>query len=96
MAKQIKKDADWKTIDTATLATPIADAFNAYKDSYKDMKASREEFESLVAKSLGLPDGKRVIFGYNYGKLSMAIVDDDKPAAKSPKGAVSLSALAMR
>ena len=39
--------------------------------------------------------GKRAVFGYNFGKLSIAIVDDDKPAAK-PSSAVSLASLIKR
>lgn len=37
-----------------------------------------------------IPDGKRLVFGYNFGKLSVALVDDDaKPS--TAKGTTSLS-----
>lgn len=96
MAKTTKTDAVWNTIDAETLPTAIADAYRAYKDSYKDMKEMRLEFETLISKAIDPAKGKRVIFGYNFGKLSVAVVDDDKPKSKSASSAVALSALSMR
>lgn len=94
MTKTTKTDAVWQNIDTETLPTTIGDAYRAYKDAYKDMKEARSEFEGRITKAIDPAKGKRVIFGYNFGKLSVAVVDDDKPRAK-PSFSVSLSALSM-
>lgn len=96
MAKTTKSDAVWNTINTETLPTSIKDAYAGYKDAYKDMKEARLAFETLISKAIDPAKGKRVIFGYNFGKLSVAVVDDDAPKSKAASSAVSLSALAMR
>jgi len=96
MAKTTKTDAVWNTINTETLPTSIKDAYGAYKDAYKDMKEMRLAFEQAISKAIDPKPGYRVIFGYNFGKLSVAVVEDDKAKTKAPAGSVSLSALAMR
>lgn len=96
MAKTTKTDAVWNTINTETLPTSIGDAYRAYKDAYRDMKEARLEFETLISKAISPAAGKRVIFGYNFGKLSVAVVDDDKPKSKASASSVSLSAMVMR
>jgi hypothetical protein len=53
------------------------------------MKEARNNFEQSMASAVELPEGKRLVFGYNFGKLSVAVVEDDKPKAKA--GAQSLS-----
>ena len=87
--------ATWTQIDVASLPTPIAKQYARYKDAYAEMKAERKAFEDAITTQLAVPAGKRAVFGYNFGKLSIAIVDDDKPAAK-PSSAVSLASLIRR
>ena len=96
MAKAIKSDLTWNTINTETLPTSIKDAYEGYKDAYKDMKEARLQFEQLISKAIDPKPGFRVVFGYNFGKLSVALAPDDKPAKSQPASAVSLSALVMR
>jgi hypothetical protein len=91
MAKQ-QSTAQWIELDPASLSDVAREAYAAYKATYKQMKTDREWFETCVSEAAELPEGKRLVFGYNFGKLSVAVVDDDrkaKPAAKSPQ---SLSA----
>ena len=38
-----------------------------------------------------LPVGKRMVCGYNFGKLSVAIVDDDRKPAKAQPAKQSLA-----
>lgn len=91
MAKEAIK-ATWTQIDTDSLPTPIAKQYANYKSAYAEMKAERKAFEDAIAAVLSVPQGKRAIFGYNFGKLSIAIVADDaKP--KSTSSAVSLQSL---
>jgi hypothetical protein len=91
MAKTETK-ANWQTIDTDTLPVAIAKQYANYKASYAEMKAERKALEDALSTAISPKAGKRCVFGYNFGKLSVAIVDDDKPATKSA-GTVSLSAL---
>lgn len=75
MAKTTKTDANWTTVDVATLPHELDATYKAYKASYKAMKDAREIFEHAMSAAIAPPTGKRVIFGYNFGKLSVAIVD---------------------
>lgn len=94
MAKQAQT-ASWTQIDTDSLPAAIAKQYANYKSAYAEMKAERKAFEDALATMLNVPQGKRAVFGYNFGKLSIAIVDDDKPAAKA-SSAVSLASLIRR
>lgn len=87
--------ANWQQIDTTTLSQGQEAAYLSYKAKYAAMKEQRKAFEELMAEDVELPRGKKLAFGYNFGKLSIAIVDDDKPAAKA-SSAVSLSTLIKR
>ncbi len=87
--------ATWTQIDTDSLPIAIAKQYANYKSAYAEMKAERKAFEDALAAMLTLPQGKRAVFGYNFGKLSIAIVDDDAKPAKA-SSAVSLSSLIKR
>ena len=90
MAKA-NSDAQWIEIDPTTLGADIGAAYAMYKDQYKVMKECRLAFETMVSDGAGLPTGKRIVFGYNFGKLSMAVVDDDRKPAKSTPAKQSLA-----
>ena len=84
MAKA-NSDATWIELNSDTLPQAIGEAYAAYKDMYRAMKAQRTAFETMLAQAANVPEGKRLVFGYNFGKLSVAIVDDErKPAKASP------------
>jgi hypothetical protein len=79
-----KQDAVWTTIDPASLPQEAKALYDAYKTQYRVMKEAREAFENYVGK--GVPKGQRMVFGYNFGKLSVAlVVDDRKPKQAAPK-----------
>lgn len=82
--------ATWQTIDPSTLPAPIAKQYENYKSAYREMKAEREAFETAMRDLAPAPQGKRLIFGYNFGKLSVALVDAE-PAKADAKGTLSLS-----
>ena len=88
MAKH-NQDAVWVEIDPETLAPEQAQAYAQYKAMYRTMKDKRGEFEQAMAQ--GLPEGKRMIFGYNFGKLSVAVVEDDRAKVKPKAGKMSLA-----
>lgn len=83
--------ANWQTLDPETLPEAVRKQYLRYKESYKEMKMDRDAFEQAMRDQAAAPQGKRLVFGYNFGKLSVALVDDDaKPVAA--KGSLSLSA----
>jgi hypothetical protein len=90
MAKA-KVEANWVEIDVTTLHADVQEAYAAYKQVYAEMKAIRKGFEERLSKEAGLPEGKRMVFGYNFGKLSVAIVDDDRKPAKATPAKQSLA-----
>lgn len=92
MAKQPAIKADWQTLDPATLPAPIAKQYARYKEAYLEMKAERNAFEQAMRDLAPAPAGKRLVFGYNFGKLSVALVDDTGTTVTSAKPALSLSA----
>jgi hypothetical protein len=83
--------ANWQTIDPETLPTPVAKQYARYKATYKEMKMDRDAFEQAMRDIAPAPAGKRLVFGYNFGKLSVALVDDEVKPSKLA-GTLSLSA----
>lgn len=85
-------EANWVEINPTTLSGDAASLYASYKEAYRIAKAMREKFEAEMNELADCPDGKRLAFGYNFGKLSVAMVDDNgKPASKA-KAPLSLSA----
>jgi hypothetical protein len=84
-------DATWIELDPSSLPGPVKDAYADYKLMYSEMKAKRTLFETALANSAGVPQGKCMVFGYNFGKLSVAIVDDDRKPAKATPAKQSLA-----
>lgn len=91
MAKTTKTDAVWTTVDVATLPTDTKAKYDAYKAAYLAMKDARNEFEQQMSAVIAPLTGKRVIFGYNFGKLSIAIVDGQVAKPKAAASTQSLS-----
>lgn len=89
MAKANRSELTWSEIDPASLPANIQKAYAEYKANYATMKASRVTFEDMLNEAA--PTGKRIVCGYNFGKLSVALADDDRKPATSGKGKGSLS-----
>lgn len=86
-----KTDAVWTELNPDTLPNNLSAMYAEYKEMYRRMKNQRTEFENAVAAAAELPEGKRMVFGYNFGKLSVAIVDDDRKPAKATPAKQSLA-----
>lgn len=84
-----KQEANWVNIDIDSLHDEARNAYEAYKASYRAMKAQREAFEGTMSEDI--PQGQRMIFGYNFGKLSVAVVEDDRKVSKPKAQTQSLS-----
>jgi hypothetical protein len=85
---------DWTEVDTTTLPAQLSKPYSEYLAARKLAADKREAFEAVFKTALKgrVQAGSKAVFGYNFGKLSMAIVpDDDKPKASAK--AVSFNAL---
>lgn len=86
-----KTDAVWHELDISTLSPSIQVEYVKYKQMYAEMKAQRSVFENVLSAAAELPQGKRMVFGYNFGKLSVAVVEDDRKTAKPTPAKQSLA-----
>ena len=75
-------EAQWQDIDVNTLSAEAQVAYEEYKAAQRKAASLRQTFEDCVTGALQLPVGKRMVFGYRFGKLSAALVEDDRKAAK--------------
>jgi hypothetical protein len=76
---------DWKTVDVAELPATLQSAYLDMKTQYRQYKALKDEFEQLMQGHVAdqLPDNCELKFGYNFGKLSVAV--GPKRAEKAKK-----------
>jgi hypothetical protein len=86
---------DWSEVDMDTLPESAAEAYDAYKAARKAAAEAKAEFElaftKAARKAKKLPDSKKLLFGYNFGKLSIAVTDNvEEPAKASAKKKFSL------
>lgn len=84
--------ANWVDINVDTLSLAERGAYDAYKQAQREAAELRSFFEKLMNEHA--PEGKRLVFGYRFGKLSAAIVEGEaKPAAKAAPKALSMAQL---
>ena len=84
MAKA-QENVTWVEIDPTTLEAKLNAAYETYKDAQRKAAELRSAFEEAMNEAAELPEGKKMVFGYRFGKLSAAIIEDDrKPKAASP------------
>ncbi len=86
---------DWKQVDESTLAKAVGQdqafviwqQYQASKQAYRAYKEQRDAFEALMQTGFAemLPAGMELKFGYNFGKLSIAVgpVTERKASAKA-------------
>ena len=89
MAKA-QSEAQWQEIDPESLSDELRLAYELYKEKAREAARLRTEFEKGMNEALAeaLPAGHKVVFGYRFGKLSMAVVKDEGKA--KPQGKASL------
>lgn len=67
---------DWRTVDIDAELTERGKAlYLAAKDAYRVYKTARDAFEEYMqlANAEHMPEGQELKFGYNFGKLSIAL-----------------------
>jgi hypothetical protein len=79
----------WAEIDPATLPETVQKAYEAYKAAYREMKECRMLFEAELNEAADPPKGKRVVCGYNFGKLSIALADAKEAPKAASKGTLA-------
>ena len=83
------KELEWTQLDPSTLSPDLRKAYDAYRDAARHANALREAFERAMTVAIDPLDNEKVVFGYRFGKLSLAIAPADKP--RKPSAAVSLA-----
>lgn len=84
----------WAEVQVESLSDTQRQAFLAYKAAYALAREARDAFEATVQPAA--PPNKHFVFGYNFGKLSVAVAEGAPPAPRAKtaaKGPVSLATL---
>lgn len=78
---------NWTDISPDELSSDVQGAYDAYKVAYRTMKAAKLAFETAARGEIPAPEGFEVKFGYNFGKLGIALapVTDKPKASAKPK-----------
>ena len=84
-----KAELEWTQLDPSSLSPELRKAYDAYRDAARHANALREAFERAMTTAIDPLDSEKVVFGYRFGKLSLAIAPADKP--RKPSAAVSLA-----
>lgn len=76
-----KKELDWQEVDAASVKGNKP--YDEYLAARKAASLKRELFEKAfieaARKAKKVPDGQTLRFSYKFGKLSVALDDEDKP-----------------
>jgi hypothetical protein len=85
-----EKSTTFHKVDPASLPEGLKAKWAALAKASAAQKAARDEFEAAFVaasnKAKKIPDGKKVVFGYRFGGLAVAVVDKDE-GDKPTKGA---------
>lgn len=83
-------DLSWTNVDVNELPIDLQSLYDDYKAAQKIASTKRSIFETAmcVAAQPKTPAGKALVFGYKFGKLSVAWADL-KPSALKPKSAIA-------
>lgn len=87
--KPATKELEWTQLDPASLSPALRAAYDAYRDAARHAESLRKTFEASMTNAIDPLDTEKVVFGYRFGKLSLAIAPADKP--RKPSAAVSLA-----
>lgn len=67
--------SDWQNVEISELHSDTAELYRIAKEQYRTYKAAREKFEQAMQDNYAdaLGDDEELKFGYNFGKLSIAV-----------------------
>ena len=77
-------ELNWTNVNPANLSTELQNRYAQMKEAYKVYAQRKGEFEQAMQAEFGgkLSADKELKFGYNFGKLSIAI-GDKRPERKA-------------
>ena len=85
MAKTETK-LEWMDVQPEALSPDAQAAYGEYKAAYRLAKEVKERFEAIARLNLPNPGpGREIKFGYNFGKLSIAVGEAKARPADKPK-----------
>jgi hypothetical protein len=104
MARKARAKLAWTTIDPTTLPAPLRKLFDANKVAYKAhaesptaiaLETARKAFEAALAVAMKprIPAGQRLVVGYNFGRLSVAL--DYERGEQQKTGGTAFGAVAL-
>ncbi len=93
MANSYDVKADWRNVDVDTLTSELQAHYELYREANRQAQSAREAFEKAFISAVPTPRGQRLAFGYRFGKLSIAVIPDDRPARTTTKGALTMADL---
>lgn len=77
-----KSKTEFVKVDPASLPDTLKAAWTALAKASAAQKTARDEFEaafiSASNKAKKIPSSKKVVFGYKFGGLAVALVDKDE------------------
>ena len=78
-------DLTWNNVDVSELTDDNQALYHASKEAYRAYKVARDAFENAMQVSFAkhLPESSELKFGYNFGKLSVAIGPKTQRKVKS-------------
>jgi len=82
---------DWTELDPTTLNGALRLKYEKLLEARKAAAIAKAAFEDAMNEAAAPGQGLRLVFGYNFGKLSIAVVPADRPKARTTKAAVSFA-----
>ena len=80
-----KSELQWANVEIEQLNAELQRAYRESKEAYRAYKIARDQFEGMMQEvySGSIAEGTELKFGYNFGKLSVAIGPKTQRKAKS-------------
>lgn len=80
---------NWINVNIDALGATLKRKYQALKEAQQKAKAAREEFETaflVESKKAGkIEAGESLKYGYNFGRLAVAIVDEEETKGTKKK-----------
>lgn len=86
-----ESEVKWADVDVTAFDATTQAYYTQYKDAQRKAASLREQFETAARAGLPVPQGMLVVFGYRFGKLSAALVPDDRKPVKAKAQVGSLA-----
>jgi hypothetical protein len=82
---------EWQEIDPSTLVGALRAKYEALVSARRAAAVAKAAFEDAMNQTANPGPGLRLVFGYNFGKLSVAVVEAERAKPKASKAAISFA-----